>query len=124
MNKDYSTLKNFVAKLQEKYPDKQVFTRAELNSIEGPFDAGLMQFAATSKYGGFAGETKITRGMYKIPAAWSKGAAPWDAKEKSAPVEEIKAKVEVKAEVKTVSIAPNKTKALNSAPKSMKAKDN
>lgn len=73
-------LKQFVGTIQEMYPDKKMFSRTELNKAAKDSSnlPGLLIFGGTSKYGGFDSITKISRGSYIIPLAWTNNEAPWD----------------------------------------------
>ena len=78
VNKD---LKQVVDNLISMFPNHSMYTRAQVNQAAeaaGSNLKGLMAFCATSKYGGHAAETKLSRGSYIIPKAWTNGDAPWD----------------------------------------------
>ena len=98
-------LRQFVGTIQEMYHDQTVFSRTELNKAAKHSGnlSGLLIFGGTAKYGGFESTTKISRGCYIIPLAWTNGEAPWD----PAPVEivPVVAKAPAKNKVKKAAAA-------------------
>ena len=96
-------LKQFVDTIQEMYPDQRMFSRTELNKAAKDSGnlSGLLIFGGTAKYGGFDSTTKISRGCYIIPLAWTNGEAPWDpAPVEIVPVPVVVAKAPAKKKVK------------------------
>ena len=69
-------LKNFVEALQEKYPDTVSYDRAMLEDIASTNPHGLTMFASEKQGNGKL--TRLSRGSYVIPKAWTNGEAPWD----------------------------------------------
>ena len=70
------SLKNFVEALQEKYPNAVSYDRATVEDIAKSNPRGLTMFASEKQ--GHGKLTRLSRGSYIIPKAWTNGEAPWD----------------------------------------------
>jgi len=73
-------LKNFVFSLKERYPRDYFYPydRATIEDIAETNPIGLTMFAHAKQ--GYGKMTRLSRGMYVIPADWENGNAPWEVK--------------------------------------------
>jgi hypothetical protein len=70
-------LKNFVETLKAKYPNAKSYDRATVDEVRESNPTGFLAFACGTT--GYGKMTRLSRGMYVIPASWENGSAPWEA---------------------------------------------
>lgn len=69
-------LKNFVETLKGKYPSAKSYDRATVEGVGETNPVGFTAFASNAN--GYGKMTRLSRGMYVIPASWETGSAPWE----------------------------------------------